>query len=81
MLQHRLTRFGIVGIVATLVHATTLIILKTLFQLGTGPANLLGFVVSFPTASATAGDGGEQQPSADQQAAQCLQMGTAGSMQ
>ena len=47
MLQHRLARFGIVGIVATLVHATTLIILKTLYQLGTGPANLLGFVVSF----------------------------------
>jgi putative flippase GtrA len=47
MLQHRLARFGIVGIAATLVHATTLILLKTLFQLGTGPANLLGFLVSF----------------------------------
>ena len=47
MLQHRLARFGIVGIAATLVHATTLIFLKTLFQLGTGPANLLGFIVSF----------------------------------
>ena len=47
MLQHRLARFGIVGIVATLVHATTLILLKMLLQLGNGPANLLGFVVSF----------------------------------
>jgi putative flippase GtrA len=47
MLQHRLARLGIVGIAATLVHATTLTLLKTLFQLGTGPANLLGFVVSF----------------------------------
>jgi putative flippase GtrA len=47
MLQHRLARFGIVGVAATLVHATTLTLLKTLFQLGTGPANLLGFVISF----------------------------------
>jgi putative flippase GtrA len=47
MLQHRLARFGIVGIAATLVHATTLILLKMLFQLGNGPANLMGFVVSF----------------------------------
>jgi len=47
MLQHRLARFGIVGVAATLVHATTLTLLKILFQLGTGPANLLGFMVSF----------------------------------
>ena len=46
-LKHRIARFGAVGIVATTVHAATLAILKVGLQIGTGPANLIGFLVAF----------------------------------
>jgi putative flippase GtrA len=46
-LKHRIARFGAVGIVATTVHAATLAILKVGLQVGTGPANLTGFLVAF----------------------------------
>ena len=45
--KHRIARFGAVGIVATTVHAATLAILKVGLQIGTGPANLIGFLVAF----------------------------------
>jgi putative flippase GtrA len=46
-LKHRIARFGAVGIVATAVHAAILTILKISLQVGTGPANLAGFLVAF----------------------------------
>jgi len=45
--KHRIARFGAVGIIATAVHAAILIMLKVGFQLSTGPANLIGFLVAF----------------------------------
>lgn len=45
--EHRIARFGAVGIVSTTVHAATLAILKVGLQIGTGPANLIGFLVAF----------------------------------
>jgi putative flippase GtrA len=46
-LKHRIARFGAVGIVSTAVHAAILSILKIGFQIGTGPANLVGFLAAF----------------------------------
>ena len=46
-LKHRIARFGAVGIVSTAVHAAVLTMLKIGLQLGTGPANLCGFLVAF----------------------------------
>lgn len=45
--QQRIARFGAVGILATAVHAAILTLLKIGFQISTGPANLLGFLVAF----------------------------------
>jgi putative flippase GtrA len=45
--QHRIARFGAVGILATAVHAAILTLLKIGFQISTGPANLIGFLVAF----------------------------------
>lgn len=47
MKNHRLARFGGVGIVATAVHACVLILLKTMLHLNTGFANLAGFLIAF----------------------------------
>jgi putative flippase GtrA len=46
-LKHRIARFGAVGIVSTAVHAAILSMLKISLQIGTGPANLAGFLVAF----------------------------------
>jgi putative flippase GtrA len=46
-LKHRIARFGAVGIVSTAVHAAILCILKIGLQIGTGPANLVGFLAAF----------------------------------
>ncbi len=46
-LKHRIARFGAVGIVSTAVHAAILSILKIGLQIGTGPANLIGFLAAF----------------------------------
>jgi putative flippase GtrA len=51
-LKHRIARFGAVGIVATAVHAAILIMLKIGLQIGTGPANLIGFLVAFSVSMA-----------------------------
>ena len=45
--KHRIARFGAVGIVSTAVHAAILTTLKIGLQIGTGPANLIGFLVAF----------------------------------
>jgi len=45
--KHRVARFGAVGIVSTAVHAAILTSLKIGLQIGTGPANLVGFLVAF----------------------------------
>ena len=45
--KHRIARFGAVGIVSTAVHAAILSSLKIGLQIGTGPANLVGFLVAF----------------------------------
>ena len=45
--KHRIARFGAVGIVSTAVHAAILSSLKIGLQIGTGPANLLGFLAAF----------------------------------
>ena len=45
--KHRIARFGAVGIVSTAVHAAILSSLKICLQIGTGPANLVGFLVAF----------------------------------
>lgn len=47
ILIKRLTRFGIVGIIATLIHATVLLLLIRLATAQTGVANLVAFVVAF----------------------------------
>jgi hypothetical protein len=46
-LKHRIARFGAVGFVSTAVHAAILSILKIGLQIGTGPANLVGFLAAF----------------------------------
>jgi putative flippase GtrA len=46
-LKHRIARFGAVGIASTAVHATILTALKVRLQIGTGPANLVGFLAAF----------------------------------
>jgi len=45
--NHRIARFGAVGIASTAVHAAILTTLKIGLQLGTGPANLVGFLAAF----------------------------------
>lgn len=45
--KHRIARFGAVGIASTTVHAAILAALKMGLQIGTGPANLLGFLAAF----------------------------------
>ena len=45
--KHRIARFGAVGIVSTAVHAAILTTLKIGLHIGTGPANLVGFLVAF----------------------------------
>jgi len=45
--KHRIARFGAVGIVSTTVHAAILSSLKIGLQIGTGPANLVVFLVAF----------------------------------
>jgi putative flippase GtrA len=45
--KHRIARFGAVGIASTAVHAAILTTLKIGLQLGTGPANLVGFLAAF----------------------------------
>ena len=45
--KHRIARFGAVGIASTAVHAAILTTLKIGLQIGTGPANLLGFLAAF----------------------------------
>lgn len=47
MKHHRVARFGLVGIAATLLHAAVLALLKTGLEMATGPANLIGFLVAF----------------------------------
>lgn len=47
MKHHRVARFGLVGVAATLLHAGVLTLLKTGLQMATGPANLIGFLVAF----------------------------------
>lgn len=51
-LKHRIARFGAVGIVATAVHAAMLTMLKVGLHIGTGPANLIGFLVAFTVSMA-----------------------------
>ena len=46
-LKHRIARFGAVGIASTAVHAAILTTLKIGLQIGTGPANLVGFLAAF----------------------------------
>ena len=46
-LKHRIARFGAVGIASTAVHAAILTTLKICLQIGTGPANLVGFLAAF----------------------------------
>ncbi|MFO0118684.1 MAG: GtrA family protein [Cyanobium sp.] len=45
--KHRFARFSAVGIASTAVHAAILTTLKIGLQIGTGPANLLGFLAAF----------------------------------
>lgn len=45
--KHRIARFGTVGIASTAVHAAILTTLKIGLQIGTGPANLVGFLAAF----------------------------------
>ena len=45
--KHRIARFGAVGVASTAVHAAILTTLKIGLQLGTGPANLVGFLAAF----------------------------------
>jgi putative flippase GtrA len=45
--KHRIARFGAVGIVSTAVHAAILTTLNIGPQIGTGAANLAGFLVAF----------------------------------
>jgi putative flippase GtrA len=45
--KHRFARFGAVGIASTAVHAAILTTLKIGLQIGTGPANLVGFLAAF----------------------------------
>jgi putative flippase GtrA len=45
--KHRIARFGAVGIASTAVHAAILTTLKIGLQIGTGPANLIGFLAAF----------------------------------
>ena len=45
--KHRIARFGAVGVASTAVHAAILTTLKIGLQIGTGPANLLGFLAAF----------------------------------
>ena len=45
--RHRIARFGAVGIASTAVHAAILTTLKIGLQIGTGPANLVGFLAAF----------------------------------
>ena len=45
--KHRIARFGAVGIASTAVHAAILTTLKIGLQIGTGPANLVGFLAAF----------------------------------
>lgn len=47
MKHHRVVRFGLVGIAATLLHAGVLALLKTGQQMASGPANPIGFLVAF----------------------------------
>lgn len=47
ILIKRLSRFGAVGIVATLVHIAVLLTLVRLFSQPTGLANMVAFVVAF----------------------------------
>ncbi len=45
--KHRFARFSAVGIASTAVHAAILTTLKIGLQIGTGPANLIGFLAAF----------------------------------
>jgi putative flippase GtrA len=45
--KHRIARFGAVGVASTAVHAAILTTLKIGLQIGTGPANLVGFLAAF----------------------------------
>jgi len=45
--KHRFARFSAVGIASTAVHAAILTTLKIGLQIGTGPANLVGFLAAF----------------------------------
>jgi putative flippase GtrA len=45
--KHRIARFGAVGIASTAVHAAILTMLKIGLHIGTGPANLIGFLAAF----------------------------------
>lgn len=47
ILIKRLSRFGIVGIIATAVHTLVLLSLVRLASIPPGPSNLLAFVVAF----------------------------------
>lgn len=47
ILIKRLSRFGIVGVIATAVHTLVLLCLVRLASIATGPANLLAFIVAF----------------------------------
>jgi putative flippase GtrA len=47
LFKHRFARFGAVGIASTAVHAAILTTLKIGLQIGTGPANLVGFLAAF----------------------------------
>jgi putative flippase GtrA len=47
ILIKRLSRFGIVGVIATAVHTLVLLTLVRLASMPTGPSNLLAFVVAF----------------------------------
>ncbi len=45
--QHRLARFGSVGLMATVVHASVLALLQAGFGRSRAEANLIGFLVAF----------------------------------
>ena len=45
--KHRIAHVGAVGIASTAVHAAILTTLKIGLQIGTGPANLVGFLAAF----------------------------------
>ncbi|MCP9860039.1 MULTISPECIES: GtrA family protein [unclassified Cyanobium] len=47
MKQLRIVRFGTVGIVATAIHSSSLIILSSLTSLGGGVTNMISFVIAF----------------------------------